>query len=219
MGNRVMQILTNIDDTKDYTYYVHDAQGNIMAIYNLSESDPVGSESEALNSESEPVELGEQPIYVSSRIGTYLPAGNKSTSTTFYKTYGLCHYELTNHISTSLNINLGNVLAVISDWKIKNTDGTYSPEIISSQDYYPFGLEMPDRGFTSSDMYRYSFNGKEDDREAGEGYQDYGAREYDKTTGRFISFDPLFRNFPWNSPYSFAENCPIQAIDLDGLEK
>jgi len=70
-------------------------------------------------------------------------------------------YELSYHISTSLNINLGNALAVITDWKIKNTDGTFSPELISSQDYYPFGLEMPDRGKHSTDIYKYSFNGKE----------------------------------------------------------
>lgn len=36
---------------------------------------------------------------------------------------------------------------------------------------------------------------------------------------RFISIDPKAGNFPWNSPYAFAENDVIRAIDLNGLEK
>ena len=48
---------------------------------------------------------------------------------------------------------------------------------------------------------------------------DYGERVYDPRVGRFLSVDPLARNFAWNSPYSYAENSPIKYIDLDGLEK
>ena len=35
---------------------------------------------------------------------------------------------------------------------------------------------------------------------------------------RFLSVDPLTGNFPWYTPYQFAGNSPIMAIDLDGLE-
>jgi hypothetical protein len=35
---------------------------------------------------------------------------------------------------------------------------------------------------------------------------------------RFLSVDPLTRNFPFLTPYQYASNTPIQAIDLDGLE-
>ncbi|MCU0391428.1 MAG: hypothetical protein MUE81_09945 [Thermoflexibacter sp.] len=35
---------------------------------------------------------------------------------------------------------------------------------------------------------------------------------------RFLSIDPLARQFPYYSPYQFAGNTPIQAIDLDGAE-
>jgi hypothetical protein len=31
--------------------------------------------------------------------------------------------------------------------------------------------------------------------------------------------DPLYKSYPWNSSYSFAENDVIRSIDLDGLEK
>ncbi len=44
-------------------------------------------------------------------------------------------------------------------------------------------------------------------------------RLYNPAIGKFLSVDPLFQSFPWNSPYSYAENDPINFIDLDGAEK
>lgn len=35
---------------------------------------------------------------------------------------------------------------------------------------------------------------------------------------RFLSVDPLAPQYPWYTPYQFAGNTPIMAIDLDGLE-
>jgi RHS repeat-associated protein len=51
------------------------------------------------------------------------------------------------------------------------------------------------------------------------GDQDYGMRIYNSNLGRFLSIDPLSREFAWNSVYSFAENDVIRSIDLDGAEK
>ncbi len=69
-------------------------------------------------------------------------------------------------------------------------------------------------------VYRYGFNGKENDDEVkGEGNeQDYGMRIYDTRLGRFLSVDPMYRKYPELTPYQFAGNTPIQAIDVDGLE-
>ena len=80
---------------------------------------------------------------------------------------------------------------------------------------------MPGRTFSSSGSYRYGFNGKEKDNEVkGEGnQQDYGLRIYDPRLGKFLSVDPLTKEYPWNSTYAFAENEPILNIDLDGAEK
>jgi hypothetical protein len=44
-------------------------------------------------------------------------------------------------------------------------------------------------------------------------------RIYDSRLGRFLSVDPLTKSYPWYTPYQFAGNTPIWAIDLDGLEE
>jgi RHS repeat-associated protein len=68
--------------------------------------------------------------------------------------------------------------------------------------------------------YRFGFNGKEHDSEAKgwQNQQDYGMRVYDPRIGRFLSVDPLLRNYPGWSPYPFAMNRVIDGIDVDGLE-
>jgi len=43
-------------------------------------------------------------------------------------------------------------------------------------------------------------------------------KNHSKTNSRFLSVDPLARQFPWNTPYSYAENRPINGIDLEGRE-
>ena len=79
---------------------------------------------------------------------------------------------------------------------------------------------LPGRHANTSD-YRYGFNGKEkDDEIKGSGlHYDYGFRVYDPRLGKFLSTDPLTRDFPWYTPYQFAGNKPIVAVDLDGLEE
>jgi len=81
-------------------------------------------------------------------------------------------------------------------------------------------MMMPNRSFSSS-SYRYGFNGKENDNEVkGEGNElDYGVRTYDPRVGRFLSTDPLSKSYPYYTPYQFAGNKPIWALDLDGLEE
>ena len=76
-------------------------------------------------------------------------------------------------------------------------------------------------GGEGSSLYRYGFNGKEMDNETyGQGNEyDYGFRIYNPRIGRFLSVDPLTSTYPWYTPYQFAGNKPIWAIDLDGLEE
>lgn len=89
--------------------------------------------------------------------------------------------------------------------------------------YYPFGSTLPTRSWSdASRAYRYGFNGKEKDSEGmggGNSTYDYGFRIYNSNLGRFLSVDPLLKEYPWYTTYQFAGNTPIQAIDLDGLEE
>ena len=76
---------------------------------------------------------------------------------------------------------------------------------------------IPDRHYNAGTGYRYGFNGKEKDTESPVQY-DYGFRIYDPRLVRFKSVDPLSPKYPELTPYQFASNTPIKAVDLDGLE-
>ena len=84
--------------------------------------------------------------------------------------------------------------------------------------YYPFGMIMPGR--SGGEDYRHGFNGKEQDPEvSGTGNQyDYGFRIYNPRLGRFLSVDALSGFYAAWTPYMFAQNRPIKAIDLNGLQ-
>ncbi|MBL7740729.1 MAG: hypothetical protein JNK14_16035 [Chitinophagaceae bacterium] len=188
------------------TYYVRDAQGNVMGIYTHDQPDGGAT-----------YMWKEQHLYGSSRIGmvntnvTYTGSdaydpGNDNIGN---GVVGLRTYELSNH--------LGNVLAVINDIKTGFPDGHFEATVLSANDYYPFGMLQPGRKFSAVESYRYGFNGKENDNEGPIQY-DYGFRIYDSRLVRFKSVDPLTNGYPELTPYQFASNRPIDGIDLDGLE-
>ncbi|PJJ79983.1 RHS repeat-associated core domain-containing protein [Mucilaginibacter auburnensis] len=202
-GNRVKKTVGSTN-----TYYVRDAQGNALAVYTQAGG---------------VVTWSEQQLYGSSRLGLWQPNVNMATAgaaQTEWQKAGLKRYELTNH--------LGNVLATISDRRLQhptagNTSFDYfTADVITAQDYYPFGMQQPGRGYASNNAtYRYGFNGKENDNDVGKGdgnQQDYGMRIYDPRVARFLSTDPIAKSYPELTPYQFASNRPIDGIDLDGLE-
>jgi len=109
-----------------------------------------------------------------------------------------------------LKDHLGNVRAVFDYSK---------PQ--SENHYYPFGL--PIHNLCSSTApegkeNRYLYNGKELQDDLGLNWMDYGFRMYDPVLGRFPSLDPKADEFNWVSPYNYAENRPIDGIDLWGLQ-
>jgi RHS repeat-associated protein len=56
-----------------------------------------------------------------------------------------------------------------------------------------------------------------DDEVKGDGNSyDFGARMYDSSLGKFLSIDGFTNKFPHYSPYIFAGNTPIWAIDQNG---
>lgn len=205
-GNRIRK--TSGDST---TFYLLDASGNQLATYKHT---PAG------------FSWNEQVIYGSSRLGVWRSSGSNmgrvlspvfalDTLSDSYMVGGRI-YELSNH--------LGNVLSTLSDKKIGISLGGgvvahYEAEAISQQDYYPFGMLQPGRQFSLGSSYRYGFNGKENDNEVkGEGNQvAFEARIYDPRVGRFLSRDPLEKEYPGQSTYVFAGDSPIRFIDVLGM--
>jgi RHS repeat-associated protein len=95
----------------------------------------------------------------------------------------------------------------------------YAADVITAQDYYPFGMIEPSRQYVKDSLaYRYKFNGKELDADMDGNNYDYGFRIYNPQLGKFLSVDPLTGKYPMLTPYQFSSNRPIDGIDLDGLE-
>ena len=99
------------------------------------------------------------------------------------------------------------------------TSISFNPEIIAYNDYYPFGMLMPNR-HGQADSYRYGFQGQEkDDEIKGEGNSlNYKYRMHDPRIGRFFAVDPLAKSYPYMTPYQFSGNKPIWSREIEGLE-
>ncbi|WP_394337226.1 RHS repeat domain-containing protein [Chitinophaga ginsengisoli] len=215
-GNRISKSVNGIQ-----TWYVRDGSGSVLSVYTKGDN--------AVNNGD--LTRTEAHLYGSRRLGIYtsnidvqnippaqtapLPGLGNGVNVGFIR--GQKFFELSNH--------LGNVLATVSDKKRaiskdSTTISYFEPDIASTQEYYAFGMKVPGRG-GNGNAYRFGFNGKENDNEVkGEGnQQDYGMRVYDPRLGKFLSVDPLTKQYPWYTPYQFAGNKPIIAIDLDGEEE
>jgi RHS repeat-associated protein len=127
--------------------------------------------------------------------------------------------------SSELANHLGNVLSVISDKVIPHANGTavdyYLADIRQSQDYSPFGVTLSGRNFTKAgaDDFRFGFNGMEADPELKGQGNSYTTefRQYDPRLGRWLTIDPKFKEFPWQSAYVAFDNKPILLVDPKGL--
>ena len=86
-------------------------------------------------------------------------------------------------------------------------------------DYYPFGMTVPNRNYQSPE-YRYGFQGQEkDDEVKGNGNSiNYKFRMHDPRVGKFFAVDPLAAKYPYYSQYAFSGNRVIDMIELEGLE-
>lgn len=205
-GNRIGKTVIPVTGDVTTTYYVLDAQGNVMAVYTHTASDTAT------------FVLNEQHIYGSSRIGMVQTNINMlatfTEDTYFYRTLGEKRYELSNH--------LGNVLSVISDRRLafdtdaNGTTNYYEADVMSAQDYDPFGMLLVGRSWSVS--YRYGFNGYENvDEIFGTNTKiDFGKRIYDSRLAKFFTIDPKSHQYPWQSPYAYYSNCPIFIKDILG---
>jgi YD repeat-containing protein len=193
-GNRVYKKVTASNGSvfTRATYYVRDASGNPMALYERKVVANPGN-----GNFIEKYNLTEQPLYGSSRIGgRTIPEGSieKSQEIATANSVGeplifpslntYAPYQRTlNRKRYELNDHLGNVRAVISDYKLPVDDGTYVngvkqnstpdgirdfyvPNLVNLTDFYSFGSPLTGRNYTSTPSYRYGFNsGSEKDDE------------------------------------------------------
>ncbi len=88
-------------------------------------------------------------------------------------------------------------------------------DVVSAQDYYPFGLTFNTNQRTASTPQKYKFIGKEEQEW---GVLDFGFRMYDAAIGRWGAVDPLAENSISMTPYHYAGNSPIAFFDPNGLD-
>jgi RHS repeat-associated protein len=96
--------------------------------------------------------------------------------------------------------------------------------IIEEDHYYPFGLKAAaissrklGNAFEGTLKNNYLFGDHELNDDGGLNWYDYGYRDYDPQTGKFLQMDPLTDDQPLVSPYQYAFNDPITNADKNGL--
>ncbi|MGW9686761.1 RHS repeat domain-containing protein [Flagellimonas sp. 2504JD1-5] len=128
--------------------------------------------------------LQQQPMYGNQRFAVYDRPGDATT------------YQLTDH--------LGNVRAIFQKSGSSTSNEGYN-------DYYPFGMLMPQRNSIDANNYRYAFQGQEKDPETGK--EAFELRLWDARIGRWLTTDPAGQ---YSSPYLGMGNNPIGLTDVDG---
>ncbi len=209
-GQRITKTVADPDgDAEGYReHYIRDAQGNIMATYRYT------------NSGSASLQLTERPLYGSSRLGSLRKPVELHSLATFNAGAANpvqqvdLNYELTDHLGNVTTVLTGRLLPQLG------MGNQFQPELVSNQGYEPFGSLLPGRNYSSS-SYNFGFQGQIKDDEmhgaTGTSYA-FEYRIHDPRIGRFLSIDPLVRDYPWNSPYAFSENRVINSVELEGLE-
>ncbi len=115
-------------------------------------------------------------------------------------------------------------MVVVSDKKLAvDSDGNgtvdyYNADVVTANDYYPGGMQMPGRTYqaTSTSKYRYSINGQEKESELNENITTAKYWEYDSRIIRRWNLDPVVK--PWESPYAAFGGNPVLFVDPLGLD-
>ncbi|MBF97642.1 MAG: hypothetical protein CMI36_01520 [Owenweeksia sp.] len=104
----------------------------------------------------------------------------------------------------------------IDNVKLKAKCGENLPAavVLNATDYYPFGMAMPNKQFTTgAGAYRFAFQGQERDREPGTEHEFFQLRTWDGRLGRWSTTDPYGQ---YHSSYLGMGNSPVNGIDPDG---
>jgi len=220
-GNRLTNITGGVLATGTYSYDVNgnattDGRTGVVLTYNL------------LNLPATATRTTPAPIV--NLAYTYDAAGNKLRKVSTGATAGTRHYV------SGIEYD-GNTIEMIQteEGLARNNAGVYSYEYnltdhlgnvrytfnkhpttgviqrLQADNYYAFGK----RKVVSAGSNKYLYNGKEIQDELGEQY-DYGARFYDPVIARWNVIDAKSELYFQITPYAYAANTPINAIDPDG---
>ncbi len=111
------------------------------------------------------------------------------------------------------NENGSLVEVFFDDFSVEHIHG----EVVQVDDYYPFGLTFNSYSRENSTPQNFKFNDKEEQKDLGLGWYDYGWRQYDPGIGRWMVVDPWATKYKSWSPYNYGFNNPIRYADFMGL--
>jgi RHS repeat-associated protein len=106
------------------------------------------------------------------------------------------------------NESMDNVDVYFDDLEVQLIDGP----VTSASDYYPFGLAMAGRSY-SSEHYRFGYQGQFAELDEETGWNSFTLRNYEPVIGRWMALDP-YREYA--SPYVAMGNNPINKVDPNG---
>jgi RHS repeat-associated protein len=197
---RVYRTQTGTSIPSEYAHYLYDAAGNrVKKIVRKQGGDSVVSVY---------IDGGFEHLYKRSSGGT------KSEEHNELQVMDGRSRIASVRVGTAFGLDTSPVMRYNIDDHLGNASFTLDTtgSLTHREEYFPFG----ETSFGSYSKKRYRFCGKERDEESGLYY--YGARYYMPWQCRFVSVDPLAGEYPFYTPYQYAGNQPIIAIDLDGLE-
>jgi RHS repeat-associated protein len=95
----------------------------------------------------------------------------------------------------------------------------HQENLITQETHYDaWGSELFGIGKVGKPEHRWKFTGKESIDDLDLGWNDHGARYYDRVLARWHSVDPMADKMRRQSPYNYCFNNPLKFIDPDGME-
>lgn len=88
--------------------------------------------------------------------------------------------------------------------------------VVSSQDYYPYGLTYNSYSREDALANQYQYNGKERQDELEIGWLDYGLRSYEPSLARWNVQDSRAEKYSSWSPYNYVLGNPLSNVDPKG---
>jgi RHS repeat-associated protein len=192
----------NLPDTIQFAaghqnYYTYDASGKKLEVQNITSRNILNLPQDTITRLTSSTKLTTDYcgdiIYQNDSLKEILtPEG--------YWQNGIYYYYLKDHQgNTRIVLNQNNVQVEISH-------------------YYPDGMRFTPESSTNSAALPYRYNGKELEAMNGLNQYDYGARRRETGIPVWTTMDPLCEKRPWESPYCYTGNNPVNRIDPNGMK-